>query len=60
MATATEEDKKITFKQLVEARKEEMQHMRPGLMTIVTDGEHTVEIESPRAFARSTFKLKEG
>lgn len=54
---ADREDTKISFKQLVEARKEEMQSMRPGLMTQVTDGVHTVEVESPGTFERSTFKM---
>lgn len=52
------EEQKISFKQLVEARKEEMQSMRPGLMTKVSDGEHMVEIYSPTTFDRSTFKVE--
>ena len=49
----------ISFAQLVEVRREEMQHMRPGLMTQLTDGEHIVEVSSPGSFERSTFKFKQ-
>ena len=51
------EEQKISLKQLVEARKDEMQDMLPGFMTKVTDGKHTVIIESPGVFDRSTFKV---
>ena len=53
----SEEEKKITFKELVQARKEEMQHMRPGFVTIVTNETHSIEVSSPRTFDRSTFKM---
>lgn len=49
---------KITFGELVDIRKEEMQHMRPGLMTIVSDGKHSVEICSPSTSERSNFKVE--
>lgn len=52
------EEQKISFKQLVEARKEEMQSMRPGLMTKVSDGEYIIEVNSPNVFDRSTFKVE--
>lgn len=52
-----EKDQKISFKQLVEDRKEDMQHILPGFVTKVTDGKHTVVIESPGVFDRSTFKV---
>ena len=52
-----EEQKRLSFKQLVEDRKEEMQSILPGFMTKVTDGTHVVEVESPGIFERSTFKV---
>lgn len=55
----SDEKNKITFKELVQARKEEMRSMRPGLMTKVSDGEHIVEIYSPTTFDRSTFKVED-
>ena len=51
-----EEEKKITFKELVETRREEMKSMLPGLMTIVRIGEYQTEVYSPNSFERSTFK----
>lgn len=51
------DEQKISFKQLVEVRKEEMQSMRPGLMTEISDGVHTMLVCSPDTFERSTFKV---
>ena len=53
------EDQKISFKQRVEACKEEMQHILPGFMKKISDGKHTVIVESPSVFDRSTFKVSE-
>ena len=53
----SQEKKKITFKELVEVRKEEMRGMRPGLTSEITDGIHTVRVNSPDVFERSTFKM---
>ena len=52
-----QKQQKISFKQMIEDAKDEMQHMLPGLMKKVTDGKHTALIESPEVFDRSTFKV---
>ena len=51
------DEQKISFKQLVEARKEEMQHIRPGFMTEVTDGTHTMIVCSPEPREKSQFRV---
>lgn len=53
------EEQKISLKQLVEIRKEEMKGMLPGLMTEVTDGSHSVMVFSPDPEDRSHFRMKE-
>lgn len=53
----SDEVKKITFRELVQARKDEMQSILPGFVTIVTDETHSVEVSSPDVFERSTFKM---
>ena len=50
---------RISMKELVEARKQEMASMRPGLITKVKLGDKEVEIESPSVFSRGTFKVKD-
>ena len=39
----------ISFKELVEIRKEEMRGMLPNMQTIVTDGDKSVVVKSPTA-----------
>ena len=53
-----EEIRQISFKELVEIRTEEMQHMLPGLMTEVTNGEKTVRVYSPDPLEKSKFRVK--
>lgn len=48
----------ISMKELVEARKQEMASMRPGLYTEVKIGEKSVRVESPEPFQRGTFKVE--
>ena len=50
---------KISFSELVESRKEEMQHILPGFMTEVTDGKHSAIVYSPTPNQRSHFSVKE-
>ena len=50
---------KVSLKQLVEDRKEEMRSILPGFMSKVTDGKNTVIVESPGVLERSTFKVNE-
>ena len=53
-----DEGKKITFAELVEARKEDMKSIRPGFMTVVTDGKHSIEISSPSIAERTDSRLR--
>ena len=50
-------DKAISFEELVEVRKQEMEGMRPGLTSVVTVGKLSTRVESPRPFERSTFRI---
>lgn len=47
----------IKFDELVEARQQEMESMRPGLMTKVELGKYSKNITSPSAFQKSTYKM---
>ena len=54
-----DEGKAISFKELVQVRKEELQSMLPGFMAEVKDGDKTAVVYSPRSFEKSTYKMKE-
>ena len=47
----------IKFDQLIEARQQEMESMRPGLVTRITLGEYSKDIKSPSVFQKSTYKM---
>lgn len=47
----------IKFNELVEARQQEMESMRPGFMTRVVLGKYSKDIKSPNAFQKSTYKV---
>ena len=49
--------KKLSLRELVDARKQEMQSILPGFMTEVTDGKNKVMVESPSYRERSQFKV---
>ena len=48
--------KQISLRELVDARKQEMQSILPGFTTEVTDGKNKVIVESPSYRERSQFK----
>ena len=48
----------IKFDELVEARKQEMESMLPGLMTKVELGKHSTTVSSPSVTERSHYKNK--
>ena len=50
-------DKAISFEELVEVRKAEMEGMRPGLTSEVKVGRLSTRVASPRPFERSTFRM---
>lgn len=58
MIIMADEGKSISFKELVDVRKEEMQSMLPGFMAEVKNGEKTVRVYSPKSFEKSTYKVK--
>ena len=49
----------ISMKDLVEARKEEMQAVFPGYTTEVQMGDKSVKVQSPSVFERDTFRVQE-
>ena len=49
---------RISIKELVEVRKEEMQSMRPGLMSEIKAGDKTIRVYSPTSFEKSTYKVE--
>ena len=50
----------ITLRELIEVRKQEMESMRPGLMTVIRVGDKEAVIESPNTVQRGTFKMNSG
>ena len=52
------EEAKLSLKQMVEDAKEEMRYILPGFMKKVTDGTHTIEVESPGVLERSGFRIE--
>ena len=55
--TSKSGDGKISFSELVETRKFEMQSMLPGLMTEVSDGKNKTVVYSPSPMHRSQFSI---
>ena len=54
-----EEGKQISFKELVDVRREEMQSMLPGFMAEVRGGgDKLVRVYSPNAFEKSSLKVR--
>ena len=53
-----DEGKAISFKELVNVRKDEMQSMLPGFMAEVTNGKDTVYVESPSTFEKISLKVR--
>ena len=54
-----DEGRAISFKELVQVRKEEMRGMLPGFMAEIKDGDKSAKVYSPNSFEKSTYKLKE-
>ena len=54
-----EEGKAISFKELVQVRKEEMQHMLPYKMAELRNGDKVVRVYSPSPFEKSTYRVGE-
>ena len=53
-------DREISFKELVEVRKAEMEGMRPGLMAEVSVKNDKTRVYSPSPFERTTFNTVGG
>ena len=49
----------ISFSELVNVRKEEMQNMLPGFMAEVKMGDKSAIVKSPSYFEKSKYKVKE-
>ncbi len=53
-----DEGKQISFKELVDVRKEEMQGMLPGLMAEIKHGDKTVIVNSPNWLEKISLRMK--
>lgn len=52
-------DKELTLREVVEARKQEMESVLPGFVTKVTKGNKSVDVYSPSVSQRSKYKTTE-
>lgn len=53
-----EDGKQISFKELVDVRKAEMEGILPGFMAELKQGDKTVKVYSPNWFERTSLKVK--
>ena len=53
-----DEGKSISFKELVDVRKEEMQGMLPGFMAEVRNGDKSVIVYSPSFFEKASLTVR--
>ena len=53
-----DEGKSISFNELVEVRKAELQSMLPGFYAEVTVGNKSRKVYSPNSFEKSSLKIK--
>ena len=49
-------EKELTLREVVEARKQEMESVLPGFVTMVTKGNKSVDVYSPSVSQRSKYK----
>ena len=53
-----DEGKSISFDELVKVRKDEMEGMLPGLYAEITMGNKSKKVYSPRAFEKSSLRIR--
>ena len=53
-----DEGKQISFKELVDVRKEEMHGMLPGLSAELRKGDKTIRVDAPKWFEKISLKVR--